>query len=75
MRVTLCSLGVVIGGILFASGIIGSNHGMVLVGLILLPLSFVLGTIPSGEHEPMAASHDSAPPPRTAYEDSLRGPA
>ena len=74
MRVGLCSLGLLVGGTLFAFGIIIGNHGMVLAGLIILPLSFVLGTIPRGGHEPMAVIHESAPP-RTADEDALRGHA
>ena len=71
MRVALCTHGIVVGGVLFAVGVSTGNHGLVLVGLILLPLSFVLGTLGGGEHEPMTVTHE-ANMPRTAYEDSLR---
>lgn len=71
MRVALCTLGVVVGGLVFAAGIVASNSGLVLLGLILLPLSFVLGTVGADEPEPTAVIHE-ADAPRTAYEDSRR---
>jgi hypothetical protein len=37
------TLGIVLGGLLFCAGLLTANTVLVLVGLIVLPVSFVMG--------------------------------